>query len=155
MRSTLSESIECFCADDRAIEGLPIRLVIALVVGVASLSVMMGMLSGIGGLGVTEVHAEPEPDVITPGPTDVDIRVVDDDGAGIEGATVIVRGDTASLDNGIRHAETNDNGTAQVTVDAELPPNQRDGTLEIDIEPPGGGEYSDRRENARILVIES
>ncbi len=27
--------------DDRAIEGLPIRLVIALVVGVASLSVMM------------------------------------------------------------------------------------------------------------------
>ncbi len=33
-----------FRSDDRAIEGLPIRLVIALVVGVASLSVMMNMI---------------------------------------------------------------------------------------------------------------
>ena len=32
-----------FRTDRRAIEGLPVRLVIALVVGVASLSVMMGM----------------------------------------------------------------------------------------------------------------
>lgn len=141
-------------SDERAIEGLPIRLVIALVVGVASLSVMMGMLSGIGGLGVTEVHAEPEPDVVTPGQEEISIRVVDDDGTGIEGATVIVRGDTASLENGIRHAETGDGGEATLTINPELPPNQRDGTLEIDIQPPGGGEYSDRRENAEILVIE-
>ncbi|MEF8777657.1 MAG: carboxypeptidase regulatory-like domain-containing protein, partial [Natronomonas sp.] len=36
--------------DTRGIEGLPVRLVIALVVGVASLSVMMNMISGISGL---------------------------------------------------------------------------------------------------------
>ena len=34
-----------FAADTRGIEGLPVRLVIALVVGVASLSVMMNMFS--------------------------------------------------------------------------------------------------------------
>ena len=33
-----------FSRDERAIEGLPVRLVIALVVGVASLSVMMNTL---------------------------------------------------------------------------------------------------------------
>ncbi|MFC7196258.1 hypothetical protein ACFQL4_19210 [Halosimplex aquaticum] len=32
--------------DERAIEGLPIRLVIALVVGVASLAIMMQMIGG-------------------------------------------------------------------------------------------------------------
>ena len=46
---------ERFRDDERAIEGLPVRLVIALVVGVASLSVMMSMLSGISGLAVTEI----------------------------------------------------------------------------------------------------
>ena len=36
-----------FGDDTRGIEGLPVRLVIALVVGVASLSVMMNMISGL------------------------------------------------------------------------------------------------------------
>lgn len=156
MRSTFEilATAQRFRTDDRAIEGLPIRLVIALVVGVASLSVMMSMLSGIGGLGVTEVHAQPEPDVITTGSEEVEVTVVDDDGTTIEGATVIVRGDTATLEEGIRHAETDEDGTATITVDPSLPPNQRDGTLELDVQPPGGGEYTDRRENARILVVE-
>lgn len=45
--------------DDRAIEGLPIRLVIALVVGVASLSVMMVFISGLDTMTVTELDVDP------------------------------------------------------------------------------------------------
>ncbi len=139
--------------DDRAIEGLPIRLVIALVVGVASLSVMMNMISGIGGLAVTEVDAQPTPDVVTPGEQTVSIRVVDSNGNPVEGATVVVKGSTARLD-GIETANTGENGTAAVTVSPSLGPNQAEGTLEIDIKPPAGSEYADQRANTVILVVE-
>ncbi len=47
--------VRSLVADRRAIEGLPVRLVIALVVGVASLSVMMGMIGDIDGLAATEI----------------------------------------------------------------------------------------------------
>ena len=47
-----------FTDDDRAIEGLPIRLVIALVVGVAALTIMMNMLAGLGDIGQTDVYVE-------------------------------------------------------------------------------------------------
>jgi len=139
--------------DRRAIEGLPIRLVIALVVGVASLSVMMGMLSGIGGLAVTEVDAQPTPDVVTPGEQSIDVTVVDADGDPVADATVVVRGDTASL-SGVTTATTDENGTARVTVAPTLGPNQDEGTLAIDIKPPAGSEYVDRRANTAILVVE-
>lgn len=36
-----------FRGDTRAVEGLPVRLVIAFVVGVATLSVMLNMVSGV------------------------------------------------------------------------------------------------------------
>ncbi|WP_435361383.1 DUF7382 domain-containing protein [Haloarchaeobius sp. DFWS5] len=139
--------------DTRAIEGLPIRLVIALVVGVASLSVMMNMISGIGGLTVTEVDAQPTPDVITPGDQSVTITVVDTNGEPVAGATVVVKGDTARLD-GIETAKTGDDGEATLDISPTLGPNQEEGTLEIDIKPPAGSEYADQRPNTVILVIE-
>ncbi|NHN48254.1 carboxypeptidase regulatory-like domain-containing protein [Halostella sp. JP-L12] len=142
-----------FAADERAIEGLPIRLVIALVVGVASLSVMMNMLSGVGSLAVSELDAQPSPDVVTPGQQDVEVLVVDDDGDPVAEATVVVRGDTADLD-GTKTATTGTDGRATVTVDPALGPNQDEGELEIDIKPPSGDEYVDRRANTAVLVVE-
>ncbi|WP_267643113.1 DUF7382 domain-containing protein [Haloarchaeobius amylolyticus] len=139
--------------DTRAIEGLPVRLVIALVVGVASLSVMMNMISGIGALTVTEVDAQPDPDVVTPGEQSVTITVVDTDGDPVAGATVVVKGETAKLD-GIRTAKTGSEGQATLDIAPTLGPNQAEGTLEIDIKPPAGSEYADQRANTVILVIE-
>ncbi|WP_290813522.1 hypothetical protein [Halovivax sp.] len=139
-------------ADDRAIEGLPVRLVIALVVGVASLSVMLNMLSGIEGLAVTELDAKPTPEVVEPGEQEIDIAVVDPDGGTVADAMVIVDAGTASLD-GVHTATTNESGVASLTIDPDLPPNERRGSLEIDIEPPAGSEYEDRRENTGILVV--
>lgn len=142
-----------FWTDDRAIEGLPIRLVIAIVIGVTSLSIMMSMLSGIGSLGTSELDVKPEEEVIEPEPTSMDVEVVDDDGRSVEGATVIVTSGSARLDE-IEDATTGPNGSASIQIDPGLRPNQDHGTLEIDVKPPAGTDYADRRENTDILVVD-
>jgi hypothetical protein len=140
--------------DDRAIEGLPIRLVVALVVGVASLSVMMNMLSGVQGLAVVELDTRPDPEVFTPnGNTTVLVEVVTPDGTPVEDAYVVASGGTARLD-GIERARTNGSGTAALTLDPRLGPNQVSGTIEFTVKPPAGSQYVDRRANTAVLVVE-
>lgn len=141
-----------FRGDERAIEGLPIRLVIALIVGVATLSVMLNMVSGIQGLSVSELDARPSPEVIGPGERTVTVTVVDSDGHTVSDATVVVRGEGVSLD-GVKTATTGPDGEATVTVSPELGPNRVEGALTVDVKPPAGSRYSDRRANARVLVV--
>jgi hypothetical protein len=141
-----------FRRDERAIEGLPIRLVIALVVGVASLGVMMNTISGLGSLGVSELDVRPEPEVVEAGPTDVTVTVVDAAGEPVANATVIARSGDARLD-GLSTVETGYNGTATLSLNPELGPNQARGTVEFDVKPPTGG-YDDRRDNTALLVVE-
>lgn len=141
-----------FLADDRAIEGLPIRLVIALVVGVASLGVMMNMLSGVQGLTVEELDARPEPEVVAPGEQEVTLTVVDTSGQSVSNATVVVTGGTATID-GVATATTGPNGTATLAVAPTLGPNQQQGSLEVQIKPPAGSQYADERSNTDILVV--
>ncbi|WP_192918443.1 DUF7382 domain-containing protein [Salinigranum salinum] len=143
-----------FRRDDRAIEGLPVRLVVALVVGVASLGVMLNMLTGVEGLAVTELDVRPEPDVVAPGEQAIDLVVVDPDGDPVPGATVVVKSGGASLD-GVVTAETDDRGVASVTVAPSLLPHQEEGTLVVSVKPPAGSQYVDRRGNTEILVVRS
>lgn len=142
-----------FRRDERAIEGLPVRLVIALVVGVASLSVMMSMVGGIEGLAVQELDAQPDPEVTTPGDQEITVTVVDPDGSPVADATVIVRSGTARID-GVATASTGPDGTGTVDVAPKLGANQADGTLTIGVKPPAGSDYADDRENTAILVVE-
>lgn len=143
---------DAFRADTRGIEGLPIRLVIALVVGVASLSVMLNMLSGIQGLATTELDAQPSPDVVTPGERELTLTVVGTDGAPVADATVVVKSGSARID-GVATATTGSDGTATVTVSPTLRANQAEGTLRLSIKPPAGGSYRDRRGNTKVLVV--
>lgn len=138
--------------DRRAIEGLPIRLVIALVVGVASLGVMLSMVNGIGGLQTTELDTRPTPEVTTPGEQTLTVQVVGD-GDPVADATVVVTGDSATLDGPVT-AETGPDGKATLTVAPRLGPNADEGTLTIEIKPPAGGRYTDRRANTAVLVID-
>jgi hypothetical protein len=140
-----------FRHDERAIEGLPIRLVIALVVGVASLAVMMSTIQGLGSLGVSELDVRPEDDVVTPGPQEVTVRVVDGSGEPVANATVIAKSGSARL-SGLETEETGLNGTATLSIDPQLGPNRAQGTVALDVKPPSGA-YSDRRENTAILVV--
>jgi hypothetical protein len=141
-----------FRRDERAIEGLPIRLVIALVVGVASLSVMMSTISGLGSLGVSELDVRPEPEIVEPGPTNVTVTVVDPEGEPVANATVIAKSGDARL-GGLSTAETGYNGTARLGLEPRLGPNQAEGTIEFDVKPPSG-EYDDRRDNTALLVVD-
>ncbi|MFC6864313.1 carboxypeptidase regulatory-like domain-containing protein [Halomicroarcula sp. GCM10025817] len=149
---------EALWRDDRAIEGLPIRLVIALVVGVACLSVMMSTISGMETLQVTEVDVEPEPEVMAPPSAQenvtVSVTVVDPDGGAVAGATVVAKSGTASL-SGVATAETNATGTATLTLSPTLEQNQREGTVRFDVKPPAGSNYRDDRSNTALLVVRS
>jgi hypothetical protein len=148
--------LEMFHSDTRAIEGLPVRLVVALVVGVASMSVMLNMLSGVQGLATSELDVKPSPDVVTPGEQDLTFTVVDHDGSPVEGATVIVKSGTAELaDENVPRAETDDGGAATISLTPELSANREDGTLVVDVKPPAGSSFVDRRENTNVLVVQS
>jgi len=138
--------------DERAIEGLPIRLVIALVVGVASLSVMMNTLGGIQTLGVTELDVKPTPEVIDEASTEVDVAVVGPQGDRVANATVVATGGTATLDS-VTTARTDANGTATLSLSPTLGPNQQEGTIQFDVKPPAGGQYADERGNTEVLVV--
>jgi hypothetical protein len=137
--------------DERAIEGLPIRLVIALVVGVASLGIMMNVLGGIVPPGVNELDTQPQPEVISEGGGSVTVTVVDSNGDPVSNATVVAESGTADLD-GIKTAETGANGTASLSISPDLAPNQEEGTVVLDVKPPSN-EYQDKRDNTEILVI--
>lgn len=151
-RTRVRVAVGRFRADERAVEGLPVRLVVALVVGVACLSVMLNMVEGVGTLAVSEVDVRPEPAVLTPGPQDLAVTVVDADGDPVAGATVVLKAGTADLD-GVATAETDADGVATLSVDPELAPNQDEGTLVVDVMPPPASEYADRRGNTRVLVV--
>ena len=138
--------------DDRAIEGLPIRLVIALVVGVASLSVMMNTISGLRAMPVTELDVAPEPEVIEEDETDLTLTVVDPNGQPVSNATVVVSSGTATL-SGVQTGETGLDGSVTLGIDPSLGPNQDEGTVEISIKPPASGGYTDRRANTNVLVV--
>lgn len=145
-----------FRRDDRAIEGLPIRLVVGVVVGVAALGIMLNMLSGVSGLAVSEVDVQPHPEVVAPGSnnTSVTVRAVGPDGEGVADATVVAQGGSARLEKGVLTDRTNGTGHANFTLAPSLGPNQVEGTVEFAVKPPAEGTYVDRRENTALLVVE-
>ncbi|WP_084802570.1 hypothetical protein [Halorientalis sp. IM1011] len=144
---------QSFRGDERAIEGLPIRLVIALVVGVASLAIMMNLLGGIGTVGETEVDIETTGDGIESmtdsSGNDKDatftIQVVDNEGKAIDGeSTVIISGKNVELVSGTI-TETVE-GETDITIEhdqIDFRSDQVKGTLEVTVEPPGDGNYKD------------
>jgi hypothetical protein len=152
LRERVAEELTELSRDERAIEGLPVRLVVSLVVGAACLSVMLNMVQGVGTLGVTELDVRPTAEVVETGSQELTLTVVDADGDPVSGATVVVKSGTASLD-GVATGNSGPGGNATVTVDPELGENQAEGTLVVDVKPPAGTEYADRRENSYVLVI--
>ncbi|AEN04712.1 Ig-like domain-containing protein [Halolamina sp.] len=153
LQERLADHLSTFSGDERAIEGLPVRLVVSLVVGAACLSVMLNMVQGVGTLAVTELDVQPTPEVVETGEQELTLTVVDADGEPVSGATVVVKSGSAGLD-GVATGKSGGDGNATVRVDPTLGENQEEGTLVIDVKPPSGSEYADRRENSYVLVIQ-
>jgi len=153
--------------DERAIEGLPIRLVIALVVGVASLALMMNMLGGLGGgLQENEVTTDLNGTTVIEqgsvgdgdGDGNIDIKIVDENGEPVEGATVILKSGTATLPD-TQTATTDSDGVAEfdhsVFNSVTFQSSQDQGTLVVDVQPPSNGDYKDDKDNDDIVVIKN
>ncbi len=150
-----------FLQDDSAVEGLPIRLIIALVIGVVVLGAMVSAISqfkppkslsanvissGAGELkrgnliavkGFGEVNS----------PFKVLVRVVDVDGNPVSGASVAITGLGGAGSN-----VTNSTGYALVesASDINLNENQNEGYLSIEVTASGYTNY--RNENAIKVV---
>ena len=152
-----------FLEDDRAIEGLPIRLVIALVVGVAALALMLNMLGTIGEVGDTEVTVEIDDGELIEaekGGSDgeVTVSVIDENGNNVEDARVIATAGSAQLD-GVVEAETGDGqgledheALLEFDGDQSLRADQDLGTLELEVIPPSDSNYIDEQPNPEIRV---
>ncbi|MDQ2052731.1 hypothetical protein RBH26_20005 [Natronolimnohabitans sp. A-GB9] len=162
-----------FIRDDRAIEGLPIRLVIALVVGVAALALMLNMLGGIGDVGDTEVTVEIEDDELIEADEDgeageVKVSVIDENGNNVENATVIATAASAQLD-GVVEARTGEEPSSlsgsydledneavlDFDGDQSLRADQDIGEIELEVIPPSDSNYIDEQPNPEIRVVSS
>jgi hypothetical protein len=152
LHDRVADHLAVFSRDERAIEGLPVRLVVSLVVGAACLSVMLNMVQGVGTLAVSELDVQPTPEVVEPGERKLTLTVVDAEGDPVSGATVVVKSGSAGLDS-VATGQSGADGNATVTIDPSLGSNQEEGTLVVDVKPPAGSEYADRRENSYVLVV--
>ncbi|WP_081655465.1 DUF7382 domain-containing protein [Halopiger goleimassiliensis] len=152
-----------FLEDDRAIEGLPIRLVIALVIGVASLGIMLQILGGVDTFeGDTEVDVRFNDSSIGPDEDDVSVYVIDEDGNEVEDAVVVAEPASNARMDGALDQTTGDNSWEDNEVqfdfddqgDLELPPDQSTGEIKFDIYPPEDSNWADDEPNNRLLVVE-
>ena len=140
--------------DDRAIEGLPIRLIIAIIVGVAALAVMMTMLDGLDYFNDEELSIEFHGDSVIEEGEVVEVTVVDENGNAVEGATVLVNEGTARIE-GDQTETTNADGEVSIAADPQLPQGQNQGTLTFDIQPPHDSSYTGGDDLEEMLVIPS
>ena len=156
-----------FNRDDRAIEGLPIRLVIALVIGVAALGIMMAMLSaGFTDFGDTEVTLEiddTDHEIIEVGSTEeVFVNLYTEDGDALEGGTVILSGDGAriaesSFQESVGSCSACDDNQVMFDmsdVEPDLRTDQTTGELQFQIVPPSDSNYEDASPNPTITVVQ-
>ncbi|MBX0303477.1 hypothetical protein [Haloarcula salinisoli] len=164
-------SLKKLWTDNRGIEGLPIRLVIALVVGVASLAIMTSILGGLPQFDNTEVTVQVEDDQmtvedLTSGSETLTFEVVTDEGEEVNGAQVVITEGTASLyDDQSAHTEGTGDDDNTVDVDfqdeesgdsadvvTDLREDQDTATLKVEVQPPTDSNYVDEQENPEILV---
>lgn len=148
--------------DKRAVEGMPIRLVVAVVVGVAAMGLLLPMAESIETTEEPELTVEPQPRQFAleaTGSKRVRLDVVTEGGKPVEGADVVLSGRSLPVDGGpvvFRSGESSNTVTISIgtgpeaAVPVSFRPTQTRGTLTLDIVPPPG--YVDERNNPQITV---
>jgi len=157
-------------ADNRGIEGLPIRLVIALVVGVASLAIMTSILGGLPTFESTEVTVNYNNEIVkndanANSDNTVKAWVNTTDGEDVEDATILVEGGTAGLESGPHEVEpgtemkfTTDASSANPgnnVYEINLRADQDRGTIKASVITQSDSNYVDEQENAEITVLKA
>jgi hypothetical protein len=146
--------------DDRGVEGLPVRLIVVLVVGVIALAAMVAAMNGFKPqktltATITEVNSK-QGNLLRVQSSDegsvnktwsCTVKVADDKGNPISGASVIIHGM-----GGAGSDVTNDEGSAFVdnTNSIELNANQDSGYLTMEVT--ASGYYTYKNENALAVI---
>lgn len=142
---------------------MPIRLVVAVTVGTAALGLLLPMLDSVEQRPETEVTVEMDPAQFALETADsetVTIDVITEEGVPVEDATVLVSGRSLPVDGDPLAFETGpdsssvtaDIGTRSGDVPVAFRPTQTRGTLLIDVVPPPGTSYTDKRRNPQITI---
>ncbi|WEL21583.1 hypothetical protein [Halorhabdus sp. BNX81] len=149
-----------FAGDERAIEGLPIRLVIALVVGVAALSLMMNVLGQFDDSFQDETVTVEFSDELVEVGESTNVSVVTSEGEPVEGARVLVRSGSLTLKDEPTVLNTTggsekfiiyNTGTKKPKVDFRA--DQFRGDLEFEVVPPSDSNYKSSEETKKLVVI--
>lgn len=147
-----------FKEDERAVETLPIRLVIALVVGVAAMAFMMNMISGMGQPGQNELSVSAGTQVIPSTGTSVDFTVTDDTGEPVPDAKVMIKSGTAEIDGSpIVSGETDEGGEVtgvSVNPSIDWRSDQDQGTLKVQVVPPGDSNFKDEVSDLELIIMQ-
>lgn len=151
-------------ADQRAVAGMPIRLVVAVTIGAAAVGLLFPMLETIEAEEETAVTVEvvPQQVVLESGsPERVSIKVITESGKPVDDVTILISGRSLPVEGGPVRFETGPDSntvgieigkTTGVDVPVDFRPTQRRGTLMIDVIPPSGTKYTDVRANPEITV---
>ena len=159
---TLREAERSLRRDNRAVEEMPIRLVVAVAVGAAAMSLLLPMAETIEASEEPELTVELQPRQFALGAEEsqsVRLDVVTEEGEPVDDAAVVISGRSLPVDDGPAVFRTGqDSNTVTFTVgrgsEADVPvsfrPTQTRGTLTLEVVPPSG--YADERNNPEITV---
>jgi len=150
-----------FAGDERAIEGLPIRLVIALVVGVAALSLMMNVLGQFDDSFQDETVTVEFSDELVEVGESTNVSVVTSEGEPVEGAYVLVRSGSLTLKDEPMKLNTThgsfkldiiSGGNSPNKANIDFRADQNRGRLEFEVIPPSDSDYQ-ASDNPSELVM--
>ncbi len=167
--------------DNRGIEGLPIRLVIALVVGVASLAIMTSILGGLPTFESTEVTVQVADggqmtaENVKDEKTTLTLQAVDDSGDEVPEAQIIVKSGSASLEDDsavvgntagsgssgedyeakfdIYDEDASGVSASNNEVETDLREDQDVADLKVEIKPPSDSNYVDQQDDGQIITV--
>lgn len=142
---------ETILRDTRAVEGMPVRLVVAITVGAAAFGLLVPMLDSVERTAESEIRAVPDSAVVVLDSPDayeeLTIAVRTADGNPVRDASIILSGRSLDLPAGPLVFETGqDDNEIQLTVGMGpgndvrpvFRPHQSRGTLSLAVKPPAG-----------------
>lgn len=131
---------------DRGVLGLPMRMVVALIIGGAALgAVTYFMMTHCWT--PEQLNVSWEPGVADAGLTTITVTVSDADGDPIKDASVVITGLGGAGSN-----KTNGTGEAEITINTQIPDHRNQGYLDITAK--ASGCYKDYSQDKAIKVVE-
>lgn len=131
--------------DRRALEGLPLKLLIVVIIAVTAIGIIMVWMGQIGGpKAIGKIIVEPstvslgesDPDVIATGTVTFNITVFDVAGNRMPGVSITLDGCNATK----KMFETDKNGEVSITTSIQLPGGQNTGIIKVKAWKSGYGE---------------